>query len=297
MIFLSLDTHSTTPYTFGQWPGMSSKEHMGCMDAIISCILLTLQQFPNMLALEKKFEQTTKFQVNILYLTVLPLQPYLVQVILQNALTWCFGITLDWSTAVLREQQRNNGRPVLVMYICTWHHGRLNPLMSTIPPHHLLQVGLAITFIFTMWIWSRVAWVGWGVNEDLTVGNLVDMSVKCWAWRMLDSVFLWLLWHSLNICHQSPLRLKAIPHHATRTWNFIVCSIFFLVPTYLETAVITSSGKLTFTVVWANLCRSGTCIVQGWVVLYCFISNHCSISKSQLYLSYTISNNIYGCCS
>ena len=66
---------------------MSSKEHMGCMDAIISCILLTLQQFPNMLALEKKFEQTTKFQVNILYLTVLPLQPYLVQVILQNALT------------------------------------------------------------------------------------------------------------------------------------------------------------------------------------------------------------------
>jgi hypothetical protein len=63
-----------------------------------------------MLALEKKFEQTMKFQVNILYLAVLSLQPDLVHVISQNALTWCFGITLDRS-AVLREQQQNNGRP------------------------------------------------------------------------------------------------------------------------------------------------------------------------------------------
>ena len=31
------------------------------------------------------------------------------------------------------------------------------------------------------------------MNEDLTVGNLVDMSVKCWAQRMLDSAFLQLL--------------------------------------------------------------------------------------------------------
>jgi len=40
-----------------------------------------------MLALEKKFEQTTKFQVHILYLTVSPLRPYLVHVVSQNTLT------------------------------------------------------------------------------------------------------------------------------------------------------------------------------------------------------------------
>ena len=45
-----------------------------------------------MLALEKKFEQTMKFQVNILYLAVLSLQPDLVHVISQNALTWCHWI-------------------------------------------------------------------------------------------------------------------------------------------------------------------------------------------------------------
>jgi hypothetical protein len=119
-----------------------------------------LQCFPNMLALEKKIEQTTKFQVNILprCITSATLSGSChITKCLDMMLWYNIGSIYSSPEGTTAEQWKTCTCNV---HICACHHGRLNPLTSTIPPHHLLQVGLAITFIFTMWIWSRVAWGG-----------------------------------------------------------------------------------------------------------------------------------------
>jgi hypothetical protein len=192
-----------------------------------------------MLALEKKLEQTTKFQVHILYLaaTLLYRLCDLIQFMSYHKIPW-HDLQQSWG---------NNSRTMEDLY-CTYMRCGMVPWefhnvqdestdidsTSTSSPsrpchhlhlhHHQCHLQLCGSDLEQPEV-DEVS------TAKISIGNLVIYLSS--AGRMLNSTFLRLLWYSLNICHQRLLRLKAIPELE----NLLFVQFFFLVPTYLETTL------------------------------------------------------------